>query len=214
METNKIYQGDCLKIMKKFADKSVDLVLTDPPYNAKNIGPNQRKYEGQAMQVSTGEYKKFCKNWINSALRIAKRIVFTPGIANVCYYPQPDWIACWHKPAAASFNRFRGFNAWEPIMLYGRIAKGKKLGQDYILCNTLNFTKGPEREHPCPKPLELMKFLIDKFSNEGETILDPFAGSGTTLVASKQMGRDYIGIELVKKYCKIAEDRLRQEILL
>ena len=130
---NKIIQGDCIEIMKTMGDKSVDLILTDPPYNAKNIGPNERKYSVGTMQLPLSEYKKFCKDWFREALRVAKTIVFTPGITNMCYYPQPTWALCWHKPAAVSFNRFGGFNAWEPIFVYGKVAKGKRLGQDYII---------------------------------------------------------------------------------
>ena len=208
-----IFLGDCLEIMRVFEDKSFDLVLTDPPYNAKDIGPNKKKYIESQMQVPLPQYKKFCQNWIKEVLRIGKRVVFTPGIANICYYPQPDWVACWHKPAAVSFNRFGGFNAWEPVMLYGKIPKGKRLPQDYILENTLNFKKGPEAEHPCPKPLNLIMRLIDTFSLDDEIILDPFLGSGTTLVATKILGRKATGIEISERYCKISVDRLKQDIL-
>lgn len=205
---NKIIQGDCLEVMKKMADKSVDLVLTDPPYNAINIGPNKRVYDGQRMQLPIEEYKKFCSDWFKEAYRIGKTLVFTPGITNVCYYPQPDWIICWHKPAARSFNRFGGYNAWEPILVYGKIAKGKRLGQDYILVNTLNFSKGLEKGHPCPKPPELFEILIDKFSNEGDTVLDPFVGSGTAAVVCKKYNRQFIGIDIIERYVSMAEARV------
>lgn len=210
MEVNKIIQGDCIKFMKTLPDKCIDLILTDPPYNAKNIGPNARVYNGQQMQLPLKEYIKFCEDWFKEANRIAKRIVFTPGIANICYYPQPDWIACWHKPAAVSFNRFGGFNAWEPIMLYGKIPKGNRLPQDYILENTMNFSKGAEKEHPCPKPLILMQRLIQIFSKEGEIVLDPFNGSGTTCVAAKFLKRNYLGIDISKEYNNIAKGRIKQ----
>lgn len=210
----KIIQGDCLEVMKGFADKSFDLVLTDPPYNAKNIGPNARVYEGQTMQIPQTEYKKWCMKWFVEAMRVSKTLVFTPGIANVCFYPQPDWIICWHKPASVSFNRMGGFNAWEPILVYGKIAKGKRLGQDYILVNTMNFSKGAEKDHPCPKPLELMNILIDKFSNEGDSVLDPMCGSGTTGVACKNLSRNFTGVDLIEKYCEISRGRLAQNTLL
>lgn len=213
MSTQTIIQGDCLEVMKTFPDKSFDLVLTDPPYNAKNIGPNARTYSVGTMQLPIEEYKQFCADWIKEALRISHRVVFTPGIANVCYYPQPDWIACWHKPAAVSFNRFGGFNAWEPVFLYGKIPKGKRLPQDYFLVNTLNFTKGPEKGHPCPKPLELMRILVNTFSLEGEKVMDPFLGSGTTAVAAKSLDRIYAGIEMNPEYIEIARKRLSQQQL-
>ena len=209
MELNKIIQGDCIKYMKTLPDKCIDLILTDPPYNAKDIGPNQRKYVVGQMQLPLKEYIKFCEDWFREADRVAKRIVFTPGIANVCYYPQPDWIACWHKPAAVSFNRFGGFNAWEPIMLYGKIPKGNRLPQDFILYNTLNFTKGIEKEHPCPKPLGLIEKLVDIFSLEGEIVYDPFMGSGTTAIAAKTLKRNYLGTEIAREYVKMANDRIK-----
>lgn len=210
---NEIILGDCIEKMRNFPDKSFDLCLTDPPYNVKNIGPNARVYAEGTMQLPIEEYIQFCADWFREVRRVSKTIVFTPGIANVCYYPQPDWILCWHKPAAVSSNRFGGFNAWEPIMVYGKIAKGKRIGQDVILMNTLNFTKGPEKEHPCPKPPELMKLLVDRFSSEGESVLDPFAGSGTTLVAAKHLNRKYLGIEKVQRYIEISQQRLTQDLL-
>ncbi len=70
------------------------------------------------------------------------------------------------------------------------------------------------RQHPTQKPVELIKYLISKFSEEVETVFDPFLGSGTTAVAAKQLGRKYIGIELSEKYCEIARQRLRQDTLL
>jgi DNA modification methylase len=210
---NQIITGNCIEIMKTMSDKSVDLILTDPPYNAINIGPDKRTYSLGEMQLPLPVYKKFCRDWIREALRIGKTVIFTPGIANMCYYPQPTWAICWHKPSAVSFNRFGGFNAWEPIFVYGKVAKGKRLGQDYIYQITLNLSKGPEKNHPCPKPPVLMAKLIDKFSNEGELVMDPFNGSGTTTAMAKLHGRQFIGIDINPEYNKIAEMRLQQEVM-
>ena len=68
--------------------------------------------------------------------------------------------------------------------------------------------------HPTQKPLSIVSKLIKVSSNENDIILDPFLGSGTTAVAAKQLKRNFIGIEISKKYCKIARDRLKQDILL
>jgi len=208
---NKIICGDCLKIMELIPDKSIDLVLTDPPYNAKNIGPNQRVYDITPMIMEN--YVEWCGKWFKQAERIGKVLLFTPGIANTHNYPQPYWQLCWHKPAAVSFNRMGGFNAWEPIFIYGKKEKGERCGQDFILHNTMNFGKGPEKKHPCPKPLGLWHELIIKFSDENDIILDPFMGSGTTAVGCKNLNRKYIGIEISKQYVNIAEERLKQEVL-
>ena len=213
MNRNKIIEGDCLDVMLKMEEKSVDLILTDPPYNSKNIGPNNRTYSIGVMQFPAIAYKKFCEFWIMEALRVAKTVVFTPGIANICNYPQPNWVLCWSKPQAVSFNRYGGFNVWEPIMVYGKAAKGKRIPRDMIQEQVLNLSKGPEKNHPCPKPPRLMEYLVDKFSNEGDLVLDPFNGSGTTVVSAKKLGRDYIGIDINPEYNKIAELRLGQSVM-
>lgn len=210
MSKQEIIQGDCVAEMRKFPEETFDLCLTDPPYNAKNIGPNSRVYEGQQMQLPDDEYQAWCKEWFTEARRISKTLVFTPGIANVCYYPQPSWIIAWSKPSTVSYSRFGGFNVWEPILVYGKPAKGKRLPRDLILVDSLNFSKGAEREHPCPKPLELISILLDKFSNEGDTVLDPMCGSGTTGVACKNLNREFTGIDLIEKYCEISRGRLKQ----
>ncbi|KKR46071.1 MAG: methylase N-4/N-6 domain protein [Parcubacteria group bacterium GW2011_GWB1_40_14] len=212
LELNRIIQGDALEVLKTFPDESFDLVLTDPPYNAKNIGPNARVYSMGKMKLPTMEYKKFCHDWFTEAQRVAKTIIFTPGIANTHNYPQPFWQICWHKPAAVSFNRMGGFNAWEPIFIYGK--PKARIGQDYKRQDTLNLTPGIWKEHPCPKPLSLWEWLIDKFSKEGDIILDPFEGSGTTSRACKNLKRKSIGIEINPDYVKIAKARLSQELLL
>lgn len=195
--------GDSLEIMPTFQDKSVDLILTDPPYNAKNIGPNERTYSYGPMQLPEKEYQKFCMDWFKEAMRLTNTLVFTPGIGNICNYPQPHWVICWHKPASVSFNRMGGYNAWEPIFIYGKPAKGKHLGQDYVLCNTTSSKKGIEGEHPCPKPLELWELLIEKFSNEGDVVYDPFLGAGTTLLACRRKDRIGIGSEINPGYERI-----------
>ena len=157
-------------------------------------------------------HKKFCKTWFNQSYKLSKNIVFTPGIANMCYYPQPYWALCWHKPAAVSFNRFQGYNAWEPIFCYGK--NTQRIGQDYLKINTLNFKKGIEKNHPCPKVPELISWLILHFSNEGDTVLDPFLGSGTTSRVCKDLNRKCIGIEINKNYADIAVTRLAQEVFI
>jgi len=202
-----IYHGDCREILPRL--DTTDLILTDPPYNAANIGPNHRVYQGSIMQLPADQYIKFCSDWFTQTK--AKRTVFTPGIANTHNYPQPKWQLCWHKPASVSFNRMGGFNAWEPVFVYGDTKK-VRIGKDYLLYNTLNFSKGAEKDHPCPKPITLWGYLLDKFLFEGETVIAPFLGSGTTAFVAKSRGKKCIGIEIEEKYCEIAAKRLSQEV--
>jgi site-specific DNA-methyltransferase (adenine-specific) len=197
--------------MQGIPDKSIDLVLTDPPYNAKNIGPHKRVYSLGTMAMPPEVYADFCRRWFKEAQRITDTIVFTPGIGNICLYPQPTWVICWHKPAACSFSRLGGYNAWEPIFVYGKPTK--RIGQDYVLYNTFNFKKGEERNHPCPKQFDLWTWLVLNFSEEGDNVCDPFSGSGTTAVACKQQNRGSINYEINPEYCRIANKRLEQEVL-
>jgi hypothetical protein len=163
-------------VMKGIKSGSVDLVLTDPPYNCVNIGPNHKKYDTGIMQVSPVEYKKFCREWFRECRRISKRIVFTPGITNTHNYPQPTWQICWHKPAARSFNGLGGYNAWEPVFVYvEKPSRRIRLGQDYLLANTLNFKKGIESGHPCPKVYSLWARLVEIFSMGGGYRIRPFS---------------------------------------
>lgn len=163
------------------------------------------------MQLTQWEYIQFCEEWFFEAQRISKAMAFTPGISNIGFYPQPTWIINWRKPAAVSFNRMGGYNCWEPILVYGK--PKKRIGQDEVTFNTLNFKKGPEQAHPCPKVPSLWKWLIDKFTNKGDLVCDIFSGSGTTAVCCKEMGCNFIIADHIAGYCKIAERRLAQDYL-
>lgn len=201
-----LYHGDCREILPQL--ERFDVCLTDPPYNVANIGPNERVYNNQMMKLSDEDYLEFCRSWFTSVR--AETIIFTPGIANTHLYPQPKWQLCWHKPAAVSFNRMGGFNAWEPIFVYGDTSH-VRLGQDYLLFNTMNLTKGYERDHPCPKPTALWSYLLSKFGTDG-VVVDPFAGSGTTLKVAALAGRRAVGIEIEESYCELIANRLSQEV--
>lgn len=211
---NQMIEGDCISLLSSFAAKSFDLCLTDPPYNAKNIGPNERVYSLGQMQLPDKEYVKWCQAWFKQARRVSKTLVFTPGIANTHAYPQPDWIIAWHKPASVSFNRMGGYNAWEPIFVYGKPTKGARMGQDYLLCNTLNFSKGVEAGHPCPKPPALWQKLLEVFCPQGGVCIDPFMGSGTTAVVAQKTGRNWIGIDINPEYVEMTRERIRQKSLM
>jgi len=98
----------------------------------------------------------------------------------------------------------------QPIFYYGK-NPNHNMGRP---CS-YRLTEAPEvNGHPCPKPLKAWKLLLSNISLEGQTVLDPFMGSGTTLRAAKDLGRKAIGIEIEEKYCEIAVKRLAQGVLL
>ena len=187
-----IYCGDCRDILPYL--EPVDLVLTDPPY-----------------QVGFSEFEKhFDFKWWLETFPNFGNVAFTCGIRNLHIYPKPRWIYCWAKPGSTRRNDTGGFNCWEPVLYYGN----RKIMTDFIyLPDCVNHTVDG-KDHPCPKPLPLWMWLVERFSNEGDLILDPMIGSGTTALAAKQLHRNFIGIEISQKYCDIARERLRQEVLL
>ena len=100
-----------------------------------------------------------------------------------------------------------GFSNWVACMIYAASSVNlHSLSQDVYHCTI----QGYKPDHPSPKPLSLIRWILGRF--EGDSVLDPFLGSGTTLVAAKQLGRRAIGIEVEERYCEIAAKRLSQEV--
>lgn len=212
MELNKIYHGDCLEIMKTFPDKSVDFVITDPPFGV------DIKYDGYDDTIEN--LKAIIDTAVPEMLRIARKVVvITCGISNIALYPRPTWTLAWTYRGGGLYCPY-GFNEWSPILAYGkdpfqqqRIKNHPLAVKSDVIYDSI--PSGKKWKHPVPKPISFMVKLIQRFSTtKDDIILDPFLGSGTTAVAAKQLGRNYIGIEISEKYCETVEQRLRQEILL
>ena len=195
-----IYHGDCLDILPSIV--RADACITDPPYN---VG---RDYCGNdSDKQDDGIYEEWCRAWFKECQTCAPAIAFTPGISNVafwCSIQPPTWILAWNKPAAMSRSTF-GFNQWDPVLFWGK-APHHFGATDVITAPIVDRNS----KHPTPKPVLLMTGLVSRLSEDGDIVLDPFAGSGTTLVAAKQMGRRAIGIEMEEAYCEFAAERLAQ----
>lgn len=199
-----IYNADCLEVMKQFPDKSFDLVLTDPPYGV--------NWEYDIWQDTEENLKELLDKVMPEILRVGKRTMLTCGTKNIWKYPASNWIMAWVNPVGANMNSW-GFTCWHPILCYGKdpyIENKLGIKQDIIINNE----NAEKFKHGCPKPIKLWsKLLLRGSIKESDIILDPFMGSGTTLVAAKTYSRKAVGIEISEKYCSIARDRLRQEIL-
>ena len=200
-----IYNGDCLDVMKTFPDKSFDLVLTDPPYGV--------EFGYDSIEDTKEELKILVERFMPEALRVGKRVLVTCGNGNQHLYPEPTWTLAWVITAGAGQNKW-GFTSWQPILAYGKDPyRENNMGArpDIIVKNETSKDYG----HPCSKPIEFWKELTARGSVlESDTILDPFMGSGTTLVAAKQLNRNAVGIEISEDYCNLAKQRLAQNILL
>lgn len=151
--------------------------------------------------------EKLVPAFMQECLRVSDKVIVTPGVANIYLYPKYTWILSWVNMAGVGSTSW-GFSCWQPILVYGKdpfLATGKGRRADTFI-QKLNQVS--EVNHPCPKPDNVMRWIVDRTVFEGDTILDPFMGSGTTGVACVQTGRNFIGIEIDEGYFKIAEKRI------
>ena len=215
---NKVHCADCLGFMKTLPDNSVDLILTDPPYGI-DIGKmnftnsiiggvaKRNNYKG------ISDWDKFTpsKEYFDEMIRVSKKqVIFGGNYFADKLPPSGQWVV-WDKRVEDKYsNDFADCElAWtsenKPSRIIRFLWSGMMQGD----------MKNKEvRFHPTQKPLFVIKKIIDMFSEENDTILDPFLGSGTTAIACKNLHRNFIGIEISEKYCKIARDRLRQQTLI
>lgn len=208
IKINKIYCGDCLDIMRDMEDNSVDLVLTDPPYG---MAYHSGRYVGEnPHKPIVGDDKPFPTETIAECIRIAKNAVYAfCRWDNIGELPsKPKSLIVWHKNnwTAGDLEHAHG-RMWESIAFYPQ--DGHKFTYrmpDVLTCPCVPPT---ELQHPAEKPVDLLMHLIE--TNIGDTIFDPFCGSGTTCVAAKRLGRNFIGIDISEEYCQIARDRLAAE---
>jgi site-specific DNA-methyltransferase (adenine-specific) len=192
-----IYHGDCREILPMLP--KVDLVLTDPPYGirAAKSGAHSSIRDSSIWSNAEWDNQRPLKA-VEMAIRHAPKAMIWGGN----YYtdilpPSPSWLA-WIKPEAGT-----GFSLADMELCWTNLG---------FSARTLNSNRRDGHCHPTQKPLAVMLWCLS-FSPTAKTILDSFMGSGTTLVASKQLGRKSIGIELEEKYCEIAAKRLQQEYL-
>ena len=195
-----LWLGDCREILPTLG--KVDAVVTDPPYGL-NVAYLSFNDTPENVQTLANE-------WLPLARSLARNVCFTPGIGSDRWYPNPDHVACWFMEAGG-YRSSWGFGMWQPILCYGKdpyLANGEGARPDVLVTNHFNLID--KFDHPCPKPESVWRKFVARFSRVGETILDPFMGSGTTGVACAKLGRRFIGIEIEPKYFDIACRRIEQ----
>jgi len=230
MEINKIYNSDCLEILKELPDNSIDLVLTDPPYLINQNNGGRTKFTNiRRMYKNKSENLKFIansfdiKNVFNECLRVLKK----PNLYIFCSNLQiteimgffenkklSTTLLIWEKPNPAPLINNVYTNDAEFIICVKGGATWNNLGyfkQKKVF--KYDIVQGKQKKHITEKPLPLLKHLLELKSNKDQLVLDPFCGSGSTLQACKELNRNYIGIEILEKYYKISKDRLKQDLL-
>jgi len=230
---NKLICGDALEVMRQMPSSSIDLVVTSPPYNLKNSTGNGMKdgrggkwanaallngYEAHHDSMPHEEYVAWQRDCLGEMMRLIKNdgAIFynhkwrvQAGLLQdrhdiVSGFPVRQ-IIIWRRKGGINFNPGYFLPTYEVIYL---IAK-----PDFKLAPKANaygdvweFMQEMGNEHPAPFPLQMIERIIS--STNAQIVLDPFMGSGTTAVASRNLDRDYIGIELSTEYCRMAEERL------
>ena len=227
-----VYCGDCLEVLAHLADESVDMVWTDPPYGHSNHDGDwnarlnaHRGIEGQPIANDDGDGMR---RVVDGMLTQASRLLKADCCCCCCCCgggggPRPTfaWVAermdrggltffhsvIWDKANPGLGWRYR--RQHEMVMIAHRQG-GKLLWADQKRAVPNIFTLMPprERQHPNEKPLGLMRHFIELHSMEGQLVLDPFMGSGSTGVAAIELGRKFIGIELDEKHFATACARL------
>ena len=229
IELNKIHQGDCLEVIKDIPDKSIDLIVTDPPYaitlnggcsikkkidyrrgSLISIGSNPNFTIIPFLEVVRPKLKKFhAYIWMSKDTlpETLNWILKNKFMWNILIWSKTNPVPAYNNTYLSDieycvFIREKGGCHWTKGLAY---EKYKKVMVDHV-----QSIPG----HPTPKPLWMMQKLIEISSRPGDIILEPFAGSGTTCIAAKSLKRNFIGIEINEKWVKYANGRLGQGILL
>jgi site-specific DNA-methyltransferase (adenine-specific) len=216
-----LYHGDCLEVMKDIPDNSVDAVIADPPYSTFGPGGRGKLTKGNwftldmmplrgwylLMHMVCSEIKRILKpkhhlyfmaDW--RSVRMAMDAVESSAM----YIRN---LIVWDKVHFGVGNDYRYQH--ELIVLATQGEEGAEV-KHHDKANVLSHKKIYNGQHPTEKPVSLIVDFIEMSTNENDTILDPFMGSGTTGVACVQTGRNFIGIEIDKGYYDIAEKRIKE----
>lgn len=208
-EWNRCYYMDCIEGLKQLPDKSIDLCLTDPPFNVKYTGvsTNTARFSGKAsrdyQELGTIEYydtrddySMWCHQWATEIKRICKRYCIFVGRQNIKYWIN-DFrdIGVWYKPNSNG----RGGTFW--FVQHEFFITGGKWGNDRMTFSVLkcNANTGLSwLNHPCPRPTGL--YIPILLQSKVKSVLDPFLGSGATAQAAESLGIPWLGFEIMPEY--------------
>jgi DNA modification methylase len=205
--TNRILHGDCIKVMRQMPANSIDFILTDPPYLV-----NYRDRGGRTIQNDLDE------SWLKPAMAEAYRVLKQDRVAVMFYgWTKIDaffeaWRSAGFQPVGhivfrksySSKSRFLRYQHEQAFLL----AKGRPPLPKRPLGDVMEMPYSGNKLHPTQKPIPALVPLIRSFTLQGESVLDPFAGSGSTCAAAALTGRKYIGVEMDDAYFQQGADRL------
>ena len=220
----KLYNDDCLNVLKDIGDNSVDFILTDPPYN---IARDNNFHTMGRKGIDFGEWDKGFDlfSYIDLLPRVCAKdasvVIFNDwkNIGEIAKYAESKGFVIkdmlrWEKSNPIPRNRDRRFIVDYEVAVWLTMPKAKwtfnrqSETYDRPLFKGSLVSGNEKTAHTTQKPIWLMKEILQVLSNEGDTVLDPFMGSGSTGVACKELGRNFIGVELDKQYFDIATKRV------
>lgn len=212
--TCQLFNGDCLDLMDDLEDNSVDILYTDPPYIPPQHSSTLTKYKKSLSEM--GILESFYKRFLEKVDRVLKDdgilIIYCNCDSYPLFYihlfPYVKKMRCfiWDKISCSLGYTFR--HQHEMILC------GERVKMKPIKCGTgdifkYKVVKAKEKDHPAQKPIDIHKHILQNIIGENRVVLDPFMGTGSIGVACKELGCDYIGIELEPEYFKIAENKLK-----
>lgn len=204
---NQVIHGDCLKIMPTIPSQSIDLVIADSPYLV-NYRPRDRRTVANDANNA----------WLHPAFTEIYRLL-KPNTFCVSFYgwPQVDqFMTTWKRVGFSPVSHIVCVKEYPSRIGYTRsfhevlylLAKGRPPKPAKPLDDVLRWRYTGNLLHPTQKPVEVIQAFIEAFSKRGDMVLDPFAGSGTTAVAARNGGRQFVLIEKVWRHWKDAHDRI------
>ena len=238
MELNKIYNEDCLEGMKKIADNSVDLIVTDPPYEHVKGGMKSKKYNvgtwkaESFMNTNMSDFKKDdIFNFLDVAITKLKKTnmyIFCSKLQLAHYFDYINQnkklkydLLIWDKSSAEGKYSMKSSKFFTQDIEYivriyeSGVSLNKVWNEDETKSDSRYYMKRqkfpqPKGEHNTMKPTELIERFIELSSDKEDVILDPFMGSGTTAIACINTNRNYIGFELDEEYYNISMERIAE----
>lgn len=208
MTANRIFLGDCIEVLKTVPTNHVDFVLTDPPYL---VGYKDRTGRSIKNDIES--------DWLKPAFREVFRVL-KPDSLCVSFYGWTKTDLFFDAWKAAGFRIVghitfpKRYSSSTRLMRYSHenaylLAKGSPQAPAYPIGDVIDWTYSGNKLHPTQKPLSVLTPLIETFCPRGGIVLDPFAGSGSTLIAARSLGRRYLGVELDPQYHDLASKRMQ-----
>lgn len=205
---NTIQNIDCMKGFKKLPDKSIDLVLTDPPYGLNTKGVDNDSNLDLFYSILPESHRILKDNSFFVTFFSTKFLPLVFKNNPLKYF----WTFVLYCPNGRVFSPI-GITKYMSCVVFKKGSpRIPKKGKD-IFVDTPGRLVEPDEgfiNHPTPKPKTFIKELLLMFSRKEDIVLDPFMGSGSTAVACKQIERNFIGFEINKKYCELARSRLER----